>query len=171
MMTQNEEPEVWLSGPIEGIAALLQPVAHALLQARQEVNEMIKGFPEELLWVKPAGVASVGFHLQHMTGVIDRLFTYARGRELTQEQLDALANEAKPDKTVPVLFLIAAFNRQVDIALYHLYNADTGILTETRYVGRKKIPSTMIGLFVHTAEHVMRHTGQLLVTVNVLRNK
>lgn len=78
-MSQSNLPEVWLRGPIENIPALLQPVAHALLQARQEVNELIKKFPHELLWEKPAGVASAGFHLQHITGVLDRLFTYANG--------------------------------------------------------------------------------------------
>jgi len=35
-------------------------------------------------------------------------------------------------------------------------------------VGRKRIPSNVIGLLFHTAEHTQRHTGQLLVTVKVL---
>ena len=39
-------------------------------------------FPPSLLWTRPAGLASVGFHLQHIAGVIDRLFTYARGEAL-----------------------------------------------------------------------------------------
>ncbi len=30
-------PEVWLRGPIDGVPTLLQPVAHALLQAREDV--------------------------------------------------------------------------------------------------------------------------------------
>jgi hypothetical protein len=34
-------------------------------------------FPTKLLWERPANVASVGFHLQHLAGVLDRLFTYA----------------------------------------------------------------------------------------------
>jgi uncharacterized damage-inducible protein DinB len=38
-----------------------------------------------------------------------------------------------------------------------------------RFVGRAKLPSTVLGLLVHAAEHTMRHTGQLLVTVQVLR--
>jgi hypothetical protein len=82
--------EVWLRGPLDGIPALLQPVAHALLQAREEVNELMLNFPDALLWEKPAGMASVGFHLQHMAGVLDRLYTYARAEQLNQQQLDYL---------------------------------------------------------------------------------
>ena len=64
-------------------AGLLQPVAHALLQAREEVNLFMTAFPDGLLWDKPAGLASIAFHLQHLKGVLDRLFTYARGEKLS----------------------------------------------------------------------------------------
>ena len=79
-------PEAWLRGPVEGVPDLLQPVAHALLQAREEARSLLQNFPAELLWNRPAGLASVGFHLQHVTGVVDRLFTYARGESLSREQ-------------------------------------------------------------------------------------
>ena len=60
-MSAAKLPEVWLRGPIEGISPYLQPIAHALLQARDEVNELMKDFPNNLLWRRPAGVASAGF--------------------------------------------------------------------------------------------------------------
>ena len=88
--------EAWLRGPIEGVPDSLQPVAHALIQAREEARDMLRDFPAELLWTRPGGVASVGFHLQHISGVVDRLFTYARGESLTAEQRDALAREGSP---------------------------------------------------------------------------
>src|SRR6187399_41187 len=88
-------PEVWLRGPLPGIPALLQPVAHALLQAREEVMALMADFPESLLWDRPAGVASPGFHLQHLSGVLDRLLTYARGQMLDAAQLEWLAGEGK----------------------------------------------------------------------------
>ena len=94
-MHKSKLPEVWLRGPLPNIQQLLQPVAHALLQAREEVNEMLAGFPEDKLWIKVAGLAPVGFHLQHLTGVLDRLFTYAAGGKLTDEQLEYLAARAK----------------------------------------------------------------------------
>src|ERR1700679_551950 len=98
-MADKRKPEVWLRGAEDGIPPLLQPVAHALLQAREEVNEMMEGFPSVLLWEKPAGLASPGFHLQHLAGVLDRLFTYARGEQLAQQQLAYLAGEGKPPGT------------------------------------------------------------------------
>jgi len=162
--------EVWQRGPVENIPALLQPVAHALLQAREEVGEIMNGFPENLLWEKPAGAASPGFHLQHITGVLDRLFTYARNESLTNGQAYTLSVEGDKDKTTQSMFqLIELFNNQVSISIDELSKTDAETLTDVRTVGRKKIPSTLIGLYFHAAEHTMRHIGQLLVTVKVLK--
>ncbi|HYH14710.1 MAG TPA: DinB family protein, partial [Flavisolibacter sp.] len=74
-MSNAKQPEVWLRGQLPGISPFLQPVAHALLQAQEEINELMEVFPDTLLWERPAGVASPGFHLQHLKGVLDRLFT------------------------------------------------------------------------------------------------
>ena len=167
-MEKQEKREVWQRGPIENIPALLQPVAHALLQSREEVNELMRDFPASLLWNKPAGVAAVGFHLQHLTGVLDRLFTYAKGEQLNKAQLSFLAKEGKPVE-IAVQTLVQQFNNQVEQSLAQLSTTNEQILTETRGVGRAQIPSTVIGLFVHSAEHTMRHIGQLHVTVKVLQ--
>jgi uncharacterized damage-inducible protein DinB len=166
----SNKPEVWLCGPLQGIPALLQPVAHALLQAREEVNELMADFPDTLLWERPAEMASPGFHLQHMAGVLDRLYTYAKDEQLNQQQLDYLAAEGK-NTDVKVSELLAHFNKQVDIAIKQLSGTDEATLTEVRGVGRANVPSTVIGLLVHSAEHTMRHVGQLLVTVKVLWNQ
>jgi len=172
-MVDNEpKPEVWLRGPLAGVPALLQPVAHALLQARDEINELMAVFPDSLLWEKLAGMASPGFHLQHLAGVLNRLFTYAEGEQLNQEQLNALKAEGiaiSGEYTVDTL--LVAFNDQVDDCIAQLKNADDTTLTESRGVGRAQLPSTVIGLYTHAAEHTMRHTGQLLVTVKVLTDK
>jgi hypothetical protein len=167
----SSKPEVWLRGPLSDVPALLQPVAHALLQAREEINELMPGFLDELLWEKVAGMASPGFHLQHLSGVINRLFTYAKGLQLSSGQLNALAAEGKPtDDDITVISLVNQFNKQVDDAITQLSQTDVNSLTEYREVGRGKLPSTVMGLYVHSAEHTMRHTGQLLVTVKVLLN-
>jgi len=160
--------EYWLSGPVENIPSLLQPVAHALLQAREEVRESVKDFPQSLLWHKPGGAASVGFHLQHLTGVLDRLFTYARGEHLNHQQLEYLKVEGMENESIQISHLLENFNQQVDIALKQLQDTKENSLLEFRGVGRKRIPSNVIGLLFHTAEHTQRHTGQLLVTVKVL---
>jgi hypothetical protein len=171
MSEDNSKREVWLRGPLPGIPPLLQPVAHTLLQAREEVNALMIDFPEIFLWVKPAGMASPAFHLRHQAGVLDRLFTYARGEALTAVQLTYLSNEGKePEKECSVNTLVENFNNQVDIAINQLSHTDEATLTEIRGVGRAQIPSTVIGLLTHAAEHIMRHTGQLLVTTRLLEN-
>ena len=125
-MANNTLPEVWLRGPLKEVPALLQPVAHALLQAREELNTLMIDFPDALLWEKVAGMASPGFHLQHLTGVLGRLFTYARGEALTEQQLNYLSAEGKPTtKTYTVLELVENFNHQVDRALQQLSGEDT----------------------------------------------
>ena len=169
-MTDQHQREVWLRGPLPGVPVLLQPVAHALLQAKEEVNRLMADFPEIYLWIQPVGMASPGFHLQHMTGVIDRLFTYAQNEALSQEQMEYLHSEGKaPQKEDSVAALLAAFGKRIDEAVNILSRVDETTLTQACGVGRAQIPSTVIGLYVHTAEHVMRHSGQLLVTVRILK--
>ena len=170
-MADANKLEVWLRGPLDGIMPTLQPVAHALLQAREELNELVHGFPAVRLWERPAGVASVGFHLQHLRGVLDRLFTYAKGSVLSDEQLQALTNEGKMDPALTPEGLVVLFNEQVDKALAQLKEASAEELTRPRGVGRQQLPSTVMGLYVHAAEHTMRHVGQLHVTVKIVRAK
>ncbi len=163
-------PEAWLRGPVEGVPDLLQPVAHALLQAREEARTLLQNFPAELLWNRPAGLASVGFHLQHVTGVVDRLFTYARGESLSREQQETLAREGqKPESRGGVDDLLDALDAQVERALDQLRELPPSSMTDARAVGRRQLPSTVIGLLFHAAEHVQRHVGQLLVTARVLQ--
>lgn len=162
-----QKTEYWQAGPIEGIIPMLQPVAHALLQARFEAVEAVIDFPQSHLWEKPAGMASVGFHLQHIAGVIDRLFTYAKGDGLSEEQFAFLAKEGKEDEAVKLEHLVDSLTKQVDLAIEQLKNTSETELLTLREVGRKKIPSNTIGLLFHAAEHSQRHLGQLLVTVKV----
>ena len=169
-MATTSPPEVWLRGPLEGISPHLQPVAHALMQAREEIFSLMQNFPASLLWERPGGMASPGFHLQHLSGVLDRLFTYADGKTLSQVQLDFLQKEGKQDEeTRSVAELVEAFQEQVENCLQKLKNIEAQTLTEKRGVGRAQLPSTVIGLLFHAAEHTMRHTGQLLVTVSWIK--
>lgn len=168
-MTESK-PEFWLRGPIRDVPPHLQPVAHALLQARAEVESLMGDFPAELLWTRPGGVASVGFHLQHVSGVVDRLFTYARGEGLSDAQREELEAEKAPRREgVSVDELVAAFGHQVEQALAQLRVTETEALLEVRGVGRMQLPSNVLGLLLHAAEHVQRHVGQLLVTARVQR--
>lgn len=162
--------EVWLRGPVEGVPPLLQPVAHALLQAAEELTEATKDFPDSLLWHRPAAMASVGFHLLHIAGVLDRLGTYAEGRPLSEAQLAYLKGEDVP-QDFAVQTLVAKTKDQIQRTINHLKATPEDSLTEPRTVGRKALPSTVQGLLFHAAEHTARHLGQLLVTVRVLQQR
>lgn len=167
-MTTNL-PEVWLRGPIENVPSLLQPVAHTLMQAVEEVKKIMEIFPDKLLWKRPAEVASPGFHLQHMAGVIDRLSTYAQSKTLSESQMAYLQNEGK-EISITSPELVRQFEEKVNDLIKLLRTTDEATLTTQRSVGRKALPSTVMGLLFHAAEHTMRHVGQLLVTVRVIKN-
>ena len=163
--------EVWMRGPIAGLIPLLQPVAHAILQAREEVNLMMIDFPNELIWERPNAVASVAFHLQHLSGVLDRLFAYANNQILNEDQLELLALEADSTQLLTVKGLLTRFNNQVNKALTQLKNIEEKTLLEPRSIGRKQIPTNQLGLLFHAAEHTQRHVGQLLVTIKMLKKE
>ncbi|HEX6431638.1 MAG TPA: DinB family protein [Niastella sp.] len=168
-MAQVNQPEVWLRGPLAEIPALVQPVAHALMQAKEEIHELMKDFPDAMLWQRPAGVASPGFHLKHITGVLDRLFSYAAGQPLTSQQLNYLKAEAIATEDNTVTSLLKNLDAQIAASLEALKAIDETTFTEPRGVGRQQLPSTVLGLLFHAAEHTMRHTGQLMVTVKILK--
>jgi uncharacterized damage-inducible protein DinB len=166
------QKEVWQRGPLPNITPMLQPVGHALLQAREEIYLYMDKFPVGLLWERPAGLASPGFHLQHLSGVLDRVFTYARGEGLNPRQFEQLEEEGKDSaEGYTVEALLSRFSTQVDNAMEQLRTTDPEILADYRGIGRAGLPSTVIGLLVHAAEHTMRHVGQLMVTAAVLRAK
>lgn len=170
MADAEKKPEVWLRGPVDGVPALLQPVAHALLQADEEVSAICRDFPDELLWMKPHGMASAGFHLRHLAGVLDRLTTYARGRALSEAQFASLKTEGMGEgSSETATSLAGAFTARVKDTIDLLRAMPEGSLLEPRTVGRSGLPSTVLGLLVHCAEHSMRHVGQLLVTARVVR--
>lgn len=166
-METNAQLEVWMRGPISGVPPLLQPVAHALLQAKEEVQRYMEGFDDRYLWIKPAGMAAVGFHLQHIVGVIDRLFTYAWDKPLSAKQFEYLRTEGQAALAKTGAGLVIALEERVNAAVEQLKEIDETELTNARFLGRKRIPTTLIGLLFHAAEHTQRHVGQLLVTVRI----
>jgi uncharacterized damage-inducible protein DinB len=165
-----QEAEPWLRGPVPNVPAPLQPVAHALLHAVEDVRRVVAPLGDDALWAKPGGAASVGFHVRHAAGSLDRLFTYARGEPLSPLQLSALKRETAPEEqgTASAAELVAAFESQVERALAQLRETREGILTERREVGRARLPSTVLGLLFHGAEHTQRHVGQVITTAKIV---
>ena len=158
------QPEVWLRGPIDGVPPLLQPVAHSLMQCREELERLLTGMNAERIWRVNGAAASIGFHALHACGSLDRLFTYARGAALSEAQRQVLAQEAQPDPGLTAEDLLAAFEAAVVRAIDQLRETSESTLTSQRLVGRAKLPSTVIGLLFHAAEHTQRHVGQAVTT-------
>ena len=162
------EPEVWLRGPIDGVPAHLQPVAHSLLQCREEIEQLTATMPAARLWRQRGDAATVGFHVRHAIGSLDRLFTYARGARLSEAQRQILAQESQPDPDLAGADLAAAFEAAVTRALDQLRETAEATLTDQRLVGRAQMPSTVLGLLFHAAEHTQRHVGQAITTAKLL---
>jgi len=148
------------------------PAAHALLQVSEDVARAAAPLTATELWVTPGGAASVGFHLRHIAASTDRLLTYARGEPLTDAQHAALAAEREPGQPpAEAAPLIAAADRAVRGAIDVLRRTRTESLSEPRVVGRAQLPTTVLGLLFHIAEHAQRHAGQIVTTAKVVRDR
>lgn len=160
----------WLRGPVPDVIPMLQPVAHSLIDCREDVDTRLIGVSDERIWTKPGNAAAIGFHVRHAMGSLDRLFTYARGEELTVEQLASLKNEAVRGTGGPETAeeLIRAFQQATERAMNQLRGThETGLL-DFRAVGRAKAPSNVIGILMHAAEHAQRHIGQMSTTLKIV---
>lgn len=163
------QTEWWQRGPVDNVPDVLQPVAHILLQVRESVHELTEGLTDAQWNARPADVASAAFHVRHMTGVVDRLFTYARGEPLREEQFAALRLEGAALQVDDAPSALQALDARIESAVAELRTIDPAMLGDWRGVGRAQLPSTVVGCLVHGAEHAMRHVGALSVTVRVVR--
>jgi uncharacterized damage-inducible protein DinB len=176
-MTSNSEEiltasgtEAWLRGPLPDISLLLTPAAHALLQASIDIEHAAAPLTAKEVWLTPGGAPSVGFHLRHIAGSIDRLLTYARGWQLSAEQLRAVSTESFPGEPAEeAVKLVRTATARIEDALQDLRSTPDDTLAEPREVGRAKLPSTVFGLLFHVAEHTQRHTGQIVTTARIVR--
>src|SRR5687767_5974695 len=168
-MTTPNLPEVWLRGPLEGFAPVVMPAAHALLQVREDLERLARTVPDAHIWIRPGGAASIGFHIRHLGGALDRLLTYARGEALSDAQLRFMRAEGEPgDPPAPMAAVVREAEAAVDRALEQLRGVAVDSIYEGRRVGRAGLPSTVLGLIVHAAEHSTRHVGQAITTALIL---
>jgi uncharacterized damage-inducible protein DinB len=155
---------------VPNVPPLLQPVAHAFIMAREDAAMAASGLAIDELWTRPGGIAPVGFHLAHLAGSTDRLLTYARGEALSASQREVLlAEQTLADIRPPLGALVATLDEVVRRALEQLAATPESILTQPRAVGRLQLPSTVLGLLFHAAEHAARHTGQIVTTSKLVR--
>jgi uncharacterized damage-inducible protein DinB len=163
-------PEAWLRGPIDGVDPYLLPVAHALVQATEDLERAASPLTAAEVWIRPGGAASVGFHLRHLVGSLDRLLTYSRGEGLSDEQRRELQREAETgDPPAEAAELIEQVGAAVEKALQQLRSTPRAALLEPRGVGARQLPSTVLGLLFHAAEHTQRHVGQVITTARIVQ--
>jgi len=167
MSMAGDSVEPWLRGPLAEVNPLVGPTLHAYTQAREDLAHWTDGLSDAGIWLRPHGLAPIGFQLRHIAGSVDRLTTYLRTEQLTPRQLEALRNEMNPGP--PRTVLLAQVNEALDNSEQFIRTLDPATLAEPRTVGRKQLPTTVIGLVVHLAEHTQRHVGQLIVTSKIVR--
>lgn len=159
----------WLRGPVEGIIPLLQPVAHALIDADEDVTKALARLSAEQIRRKPGNAAPLAFHVKHAMGSLDRLLTYARGESLSDTQLAALAAEKPMDVSAfTPEQLSREFTTAIGRAMAQLRSTKESDLLVRREVGRAKLPSNTLGLLFHAAEHTARHVGQIVTTAKLV---
>lgn len=162
------EPEMWLRGAVPDVPALFQPVAHSLLQCLEEVRETLPAVPPNEIWARRGDSAAVGYHVRHAIGSLDRLLTYARGEPLSAEQLATMRAESDASLAPRTAGeLMVAFERAVHGALEQVKGTTDSSAFTHRAVGRELLPSTVLGLLFHAAEHTQRHVGQMTTLVRV----
>lgn len=159
--------EPWMSGSFADVHPALRTVLHSLEHTRLELTDVAAGLSTDQLWARPHGLTPLGFHLRHIAGSTDRLFTYAEGRMLDESQLVALRSELEPG--APAEELLGAMTRVFESVAARVRLLDPATLAESRTIGRKQLPTTLIGLLVHIGEHNLRHAGQFVVTAKLIR--
>jgi uncharacterized damage-inducible protein DinB len=159
--------EPWLRGTLTEVDTVRRGVLHALELAREDVARWCGELTDAELESRPLGLPSVGFQMRHMVRSLDRLLTYAEGRQLNEEQLALMKSEMEGDGRREDLF--AEFERGVEAAMERVRSIGPTSYEEVRGVGRKMLPTSVGGLLVHCADHTQRHVGQAVTTAKVVR--
>jgi hypothetical protein len=163
----SEAVEPWLRGPLDGVHPLLTATLHAYMQVHEDVAHWTEGLSGAQIWLRPQGLAPVGFQLKHIAGSVERLTTYLRGAQLTQEQLEDARTEMQPGPGRAEL--LEMVDRSLKDSEHVIRALDPAALSHPRAVGRKQLPTTVAGLVVHLAEHTQRHVGELIITAKIAR--
>ena len=163
----SNQPEPWMRGPIEGLEPLVAPVFYSFTQVREDLALHTEGLSTEQVWSQTGSLPSLGFQLRHIAGSVDRLMTYLMEGEISKEQIAVLKAESESGASLAELLAV------VDAALSQAEDQLRGIKAESihapRYIGRKRLPTTVLGLLVHIAEHTQRHLGQAITTAKLFR--
>lgn len=164
--------EAWQRGPLPGFEPLLMPVVHALVQVQEDLDRLALEVPPGHVWQRPGGAASIGFHARHAAGALDRLLTYARGEQLSDAQKAFARAEGEAGEPPATLASVVGEARLlIEKAFEQLRATPALTLLDDRKIGRAGLPTTVIGLLFHAAEHATRHAGQAITTAKILAGR
>jgi hypothetical protein len=166
-MNEPRPAEAWLRGPIDGVPAHLMPVFHSFAMVREDLAYYTEGLTDEDVWRRTGALPPLGFHLRHIAHSVDRLVTYLCGDQLSEAQIATLKQEAEPGGMLAGL--LEGIDEQLSNAERRMRTIEPEMLGEPRYIGKKRLPSTVLGLLVHVAEHTQRHLGQAITTAKLAR--
>jgi hypothetical protein len=154
-----------MRGPLPGIEPLVMPVFFSFQQVREDLARHTAGLSHEQVWYRVGSLPSLGFHLHHIAGSVERLTAYLMNESLTESQLAFLTRESSPG--APLYELLAAIDQSFLAAEDRLRTINPATIHAPRYIGRKRLPTTVFGLLVHIAEHTQRHLGQAITTAKL----
>lgn len=160
-------PEPWLRGALNDVHPLIMPVLFSFQQVREDIRTYTGDLTDEQVWRKVGGLPTLGFQLRHIAGSVDRLGTYLLGEQLSEEQLLFLRQEATAGASLHEL--LRAIDASLDVAEARVRSINPQTVYDARSVGRRKLPTTVVGLLVHLAEHTQRHLGQAITTAKFLK--
>jgi uncharacterized damage-inducible protein DinB len=167
-MTANARTrEPWLRGTLHEVPAAQRAVLRALELAEEALTRWCGALTAEELNKRPAGIASVGFHLRHIARSVDRLLTYAEGRALGEKQMAELKTEMGACASTEEE--LAELRSALEKAAQRVRAFVGQDLEAVKTVGRELLPTSLGGLLVHVAEHTQRHVGQAITTATVVR--
>jgi uncharacterized damage-inducible protein DinB len=159
-------PEPWLRGTLTDVPAVQRAVLHALELTLEDLRRWCGNLTDDEVNQRPSELPPVAFQLRHIARSLDRLLTYAEGRDLSEEQLAALKQEQAPGANSGQLF--TELQSAIEKSAARVRAFDASKLEEPRKVGKKQLPTTLGGLLVHIADHTQRHTGQAITTAKLL---
>jgi hypothetical protein len=160
--------EPWLRGTLGEVEPVKRAVLHALELAAEDVERWCDGLSDEEMFARPAGLPPVAFQLRHIARSLDRLLTYAEAKTLSREELAALGSEMDGGSAGEVMEEV---REGLGLAMERVRVFSVESFGEMRGVGRAGLPTTVVGLLIHCAEHTQRHVGQMVTTVKVVKSR
>ena len=159
--------EPWMRGHYADLHPTIAALLYSFEHARDDLAKWTEGLDGASICASRGKVASVAFHIAHIAGSIERLIAYAKGEQLSDQQLAELRAEKMTSKSrSELLELLEEKTRAAEVFLRAL---DPSELTQQRYIGRKRIATTLGVLLIHIAEHTQRHVGEAILTTKILR--